>query len=199
MRRLLDIAIDEISRKLRHGTALAVEALSLVDGGGLEKISAVASELHKLHLEVSDLVIEAVARYSPVATDLRFLKGALFISYDLYRVARYALDIEIVLEKLDRSCDLGKIRSVLDVVKKMLEMSIEMFLNRDISNIKEVERLDDEVVDKAYEESLLRLLERTDRCLVTEAVVLRLLERASDHAVYISKHAYYLVTGKTKS
>lgn len=37
MRRLLDIAIDEISRKLRHGTALAVEALSLVDGGSLEK------------------------------------------------------------------------------------------------------------------------------------------------------------------
>ncbi|MEM1663998.1 MAG: phosphate uptake regulator PhoU [Pyrobaculum sp.] len=199
MRRLLDIAIDEISRKLRHGTALAVEALSLVDGGGLEKISAVASELHKLHLEVSDLVIETVARYSPVATDLRFLKGALFVSYDLYRVARYALDIEIVLEKLDRSCDLGKIRSVLDVVKKMLEMSIEMFLKRDISNIKEVERLDDEVVDKAYEESLLRLLERTDRCLVTEVVVLRLLERASDHAVYISNHAYYLVTGETKS
>jgi len=31
-----------------------------------------------------------------------------------------------------------------------------------------------------------------------ETVVLRLLERASDHAVYIANHAYYLVTGQVK-
>jgi len=30
-------------------------------------------------------------------------------------------------------------------------------------------------------------------------VVMRLLERASDHAVYIAGHAYYLVTGQTRN
>lgn len=199
MRKLLDIAVEEISKRLRQGAAKSLEALDLAISGDVGKISAVASELHKIHHEVSDLVMEAVARYSPVASDLRFMKGALFISYDLYRVARYALDIGVVLEKLGRECRLEKAWEIVGVVKKMVETSVEMFLRRDISKFDEVARLDDEVVDKAYEESLLRLLETADRCTVVEAVVLRLLERASDHAVYISNHAYYLVTGKTKS
>ena len=53
-------------------------------------------------------------------------------------------------------------------------------------------------MDKSYEEALLDVLKGADRCKVVEAVVLRLLERASDHAVYIASHAHYLVTGQTR-
>ncbi len=42
------------------------------------------------------------------------------------------------------------------------------------------------------------MLKGADRCRVVEAAVLRLLERASDHAVYIAGHAYHLVTGQTR-
>lgn len=199
MRKLLDVAIETITAKLREGAAKSVEALDMALREDTKRISALASELHRLHQEVSDLVMETVARYSPVASDLRFLKGALFISYDLYRVARYALDISIVLEKLGRECRLAKPPEIVGVVKKMVEAAVEMFLRRDISTVDEVRRIDDEIVDRAYEEALLRLLERSDKCSVIEAVVLRLLERASDHAVYISNHAYYLVTGRAKS
>jgi Phosphate uptake regulator len=151
-----------------------------------------------LHDEVSDLVMEAVARYSPVATDLRFLKSALFVSYDLYRIARYAYDIAVVVEKLGESCWSKRIEQVAEVVKGMVTTAVEMFLSRDISKLEEVERLDDDVADKNYEEALLEVLKGADRCKVVETVVLRLLERASDHAVYIANHAYYLVTGQSR-
>jgi phosphate transport system protein len=200
MRRLLDIAEEEISQRLREGVKLAVEALSMAlkEEAKAEEIRELASKLHRLHDEVSDLVMEAVARYSPVATDLRFLKSALFVSYDLYRVARYAFDIASVSEKLGGGCWSKRVEVVGGVVKEMVAKAVDMFLSRDVSALEEVERLDDEVVDKSYEEALLDVLKGADRCKVMETVVLRLLERASDHAVYIASHAYYLVTGETR-
>jgi phosphate transport system protein len=200
MRRLLDIAEEEISQRLREGVKLAVEALSMAlkEETKAEEIRELASRLHRLHDEVSDLVMEAVARYSPVATDLRFLKSALFVSYDLYRVARYAFDIAAVSEKLGGGCWSKRVEVVGGVVKEMVAKAVDMFLSRDVSALEEVERLDDEVVDKSYEEALLDVLKGADRCKVMETVVLRLLERASDHAVYIASHAYYLVTGQTR-
>jgi phosphate transport system protein len=200
MRRLLDIAEEEISQRVREGVKQAVEALSMAlkEEAKAEEIRELASKLHKLHDEVSDLVMEAVARYSPVATDLRFLKSALFVSYDLYRVARYAFDIAAVSEKLGGGCWSKRVEAVGGVVKEMVAKAVDMFLSRDVSALEEVERLDDEVVDKSYEEALLDVLKGADRCKVMETVVLRLLERASDHAVYIASHAYYLITGQTR-
>jgi len=200
VRRLLDYAEEEIARRIREGAKMAVEALSaaLTEEPKAESIREISSRIHELHYEISDLVMEAVARYSPVATDLRFLKGALFVSYDIYRVARYAYDIAVVVEKLGSGCWSRRVVEVGEVVKRMVSTSVEMFLNKDISRLKEVEELDDNVVDKAYESSLVDVLRGADRCKVMETVVLRLLERASDHAVYIANHAYYLVTGQVK-
>jgi phosphate transport system protein len=200
MRKLLDIAEEEISQRLREGVKLALEALSMAlkEEAKADEIRELASKLHKLHDEVSDLVMEAVARYSPVATDLRFLKSALFISYDLYRIARYAFDIASVSEKLGGGCWSRRVETVGGVVKEMVAKAVDMFLSRDVSALEEVERLDDEVVDKSFEEALLDVLKGADRCKVMEVVVLLFLERASDHAVYIASHAYYLVTGQTR-
>lgn len=196
----MDLAEAEISERLREGAKLAMEALSMALRGDAPSSSVreIASKLHEIHHEVSDLVMEAVARYSPVATDLRFLKGALFVSYDLYRVARYAYDIAVVFEKLGGGCASERLRKVGGVVMEMVAASVEMFLSRDISRLGEVERLDDEVVDKSYEEALMEVLRGSERCRVVEMVILRLLERASDHAVYIANHAYYLLTGQTR-
>jgi phosphate transport system protein len=200
VRRLLDIAEGEIARRIREGAGMAVETLSMAlrEEPNSAVIRELASRIHDLHHEISDLVMEAVARYSPVASDLRFLKGALFVSYDVYRVARYSYDIAVVVERLGSGCWSKRVAEVGEVVRKMVATAVEAFLKRDISALAEVERLDDDVVDKAYEESLVEVLKGADRCKVMETVVLRLLERASDHAVYIANHAYYLVTGQVK-
>ncbi|ABP50049.1 MAG: phosphate uptake regulator PhoU [Pyrobaculum sp.] len=200
MRRLLDIAEEEISRKISHGAKVAIEALdeALKEEPDVEKIRKMASTIHDIHHEISDLVMEAVARYGPVASDLRFLKSALFISYDIYRVARYALDVATVVRKIGSGCWSKRVAEVGEVVKQMVARAVDMFLRRDASGIREVEKMDDEIVDKAYEEALLDVLRGADRCKVAETVVLRLLERASDHAVYIANHAWYLVTGEVK-
>lgn len=84
-----------------------------------------------------------------------------------------------------------------EVISQRLREGVKLAVEALSMALKE-ERLDDEVVDKSYDEALLDVLKGADRCKVMEAVVLRLLERASDHAVYIANHAYYLVTGQTR-
>jgi len=57
-----------------------------------------AKELSTLASEVDELAVELLARYQPVATDLRFIKSCLEIAYGFSRFGRYALDITQVLE-----------------------------------------------------------------------------------------------------
>ncbi|MFN7106108.1 MAG: phosphate signaling complex PhoU family protein [Pyrobaculum sp.] len=199
MRRLLDLAEEKISQLLREARDHAVKSLELSievykNSPKSGEILALASRLHDIHHEVTELVMEAVARFNPVASDLRFLRGALFVSYDLYRVARYAYDVAIVVEKLGGGCVSQKVEEVGGLVSKMVATAVDMFLTRDISHIEELDKLDD-VVDRAYGDALRDVLKGPDRCGVIETMALRLFERASDHAVYIGNHTYYLATG----
>ena len=57
-----------------------------------------AAQLSQLSAEVEELGVDLLARYQPVATDLRFIKSCLEIAYGFSRFARYAYDISLVLE-----------------------------------------------------------------------------------------------------
>src|ERR1044071_9425072 len=56
-----------------------------------------SEKLRVLQEEVSDLAIELIARYQPVASDLRFIKSCMEISYGFSRFGRYSYDIVDVL------------------------------------------------------------------------------------------------------
>lgn len=55
--------------------------------------------------EVSELAVELIARYQPVATDLRFIKSCMEVAYGFSRFGRYAFDISEVLRYLERIAD----------------------------------------------------------------------------------------------
>jgi len=50
--------------------------------------------------EVADLAVELIARYQPVAGDLRFIRSCMEISYGFSRFGRYSYDIVDVLETM---------------------------------------------------------------------------------------------------
>src|SRR6266849_7839203 len=55
-----------------------------------------SEQLRLLQDEVADLAIELIARYQPVATDLRFIRSCMEIAYGFSRFGRYAHDISDV-------------------------------------------------------------------------------------------------------
>jgi phosphate transport system protein len=157
-----------------------------------------AQELSKLSAEVEELGVDLLARYQPVATDLRLIKSCLEIAYGFSRFGRYAYDISQVLETYGdlSTCDKTVIHDLSEKVTKMIERSIQSFKSRDTELARSL-RKDDDEVDKIYfkyTHALANDKTMTVRCALASTLVLRYLERIADHACYIADSVIYIVT-----
>ena len=92
-----------------------------------------ANELSVLGSEVEELAVELLARYQPVATDLRLIKSCLEIAYGFSRFGRYAYDIAQVLEIYGdlSDCDKSVVVELSATVTKMIQTSIQSFKSKD--------------------------------------------------------------------
>ncbi len=158
-----------------------------------------AAQLAQLSAEVEELGVDLLARYQPVATDLRLIKSCLEIAYGFSRFGRYAYDISQVLEIYgDLSvCDKSVIHELSERVTSMIERSIQSFKTRDTELARSL-RKDDDEVDKTYFKYTAAMANDktvTVRCALASTLVLRYLERIADHACYIGDSVVYIVTG----
>ena len=205
MARLIDVGLERLSDILMEMALLSEKSVSAsiesyTSGKDqTAEIRAWSEEIRQLQDDVSELAIDIIARYQPVATDLRFVKAALEIAYGFSRFGRYAYDIADVLELGDLAgCDKSPVEITSKTTKEMIRMSVDAFANRDVELAKNVQKLDDFVDDK-FRESLDRAIHakyQDARCAVSEALILRYLERISDHSSYIGDSVIYIVTGE---
>jgi phosphate transport system protein len=201
--RLMDIGLDRLNSLLLDMATLSQQAVSAsIDayskGGKGVEVKEMSEKLRALHRQVSDLSMEMIARYQPVATDLRFLKACMEISYGFFRYGRYALDIT---EVLDMFGDLSKCdrKFVVDTAKKtqeMIRMSVEAFARRDVEMARKIPDMDD-AVDDSYRDNLKRTItaKANVKCALSSALILRYLERIADHATFIGESVEYIATG----
>ena len=106
MTRLLDLGIDRIRNiimdmsKLSENSVFAAIESYEQSTHVKKQIFDWSERLRILQDEVSDLAIELIALYQPVATDLRFIKSCMEIAYGFSRFGRYAYDIAEILETI---------------------------------------------------------------------------------------------------
>lgn len=203
MPRLMDMGLDKLNSLLLEMATLSENAVSAsieayVKGGKASHVREWSDHLQALHRQVSDLSMEVIARYQPVASDLRFIKACFEISYGFFRFGRYALDI---VEVMDMFGDLSKCdqKSVLDTARtsqEMIRMSVDAFARRDVALARRIPKLDD-LVDEAYRNHVRTVMVQMKdiRCALSAGLILRYLERISDHATYIGQSVDYIVTG----
>jgi phosphate transport system protein len=81
-----------------------------------------SEELRVLQTEVTDYVTELIARYQPVARDLRLIQSSMDIAYGFSRFGRYAYDIAEVLEMIGPlpDCDKSQVSEMAKTVKDMI-------------------------------------------------------------------------------
>ena len=132
------------------------------------------------------LAIDIIARYQPVASDLRFIKAAMEIAYGFSRFGRYAYDIAEVLELCGSlsTCDKSVILLTSKTTKEMIRMSVDAFSNRDVESARNVQKLDDFVDDK-FRASVDQVIHGDGgdiKCAMSETLILRYLERISYHS-----------------
>jgi phosphate transport system protein len=158
-----------------------------------------AAQLVQLSAEVEELGVDLLARYQPVATDLRFIKSCLEIAYGFSRFGRYAYDIAQVLEIYGdlSACDKSVIHELSEKVTGMIERSIQSFKTRDTELARSLRKDDDEVDQVYYKYTAVLAKDKTVtvRCALASTLVLRYLERIADHACYIGDSVVYIVTG----
>jgi phosphate transport system protein len=177
-------------------------------GTGVKKqIFEWSEKLRVLQDETADLAIELIARYQPVATDLRFIRSCMEIAYGFSRFGRYAYDIVEVLETLGPipDCDKTAVLGMAHTVREMIVLSVQSLDLHDKNAAAKLYQMDD-TVDALYRKYLRELIDQqndvnkreTDpRCYISGLLILRYLERISDHACYISDSVYYIVTGRS--
>jgi len=203
MPRLMDMGLDQLNSLLLEMANLSQQAVSssmdaYAKGEKGTEVKQMSDRLQTLHRQVSDIAVEMIARYQPVATDLRFLKACMEISYGFFRYGRYALDIT---EVLDMFGDLGKCDRtyVFDTARKtqeMIRMSVEAFARRDVEMARKIPDMDD-AVDSSYRDNLRNMIQGRGnlKCSLSAALILRYLERIADHASFIGETVEYIATG----
>jgi phosphate transport system protein len=170
-----------------------------------------SEKLRVLQEEVSDLAIELIARYQPVASDLRFIKSCMEISYGFSRFGRYSYDIVDLLETMGSisDCDKSAVLEMAKTVRGMILLSLQALQSRDKSAGEKLYRMDDtvdtlyrkylrDIITPSQEQQNERLTARNNnnpRCYISALLILRYLERISDHACYIGDSVHYVVTG----
>ena len=206
MARLIDIGLERVSDILMDMANLSEKSVSaaiesyMTGKPRIEEIRSWSEEIRQLQDDVSELCVDIIARYQPVATDLRFVKAAMDIAYGFSRFGRYAFDIVDVLELCGdlTNCEKGIVELTSKTTREMLKMSVDAFANRDVELAKNVQKMDDFVDDK-FREAIDRAVHGKGedvKCAVSESLILRYLERISDHSSYIGDSVLYIVTGE---
>jgi phosphate transport system protein len=209
--RLLDLGIDRIQNIIMDMANLSEKSVttaieSYEKGASTKKVIFEWSEqLRVLQDEVGDLAIELIARYQPVATDLRFIRSCMEIAYGFSRFGRYAYDIVDVLETMGSiaNCDKNAVLEMSGTVREMIHISVQALHSKDKNAAEKLYQMDD-TVDSLYRKYLREAItpsEKADkrsldpRCYISALLILRYLERISDHACYIGDSVHYIVTG----
>jgi phosphate transport system protein len=210
MPRLMDLGISSVSETLAEMGELAQRSLQKAlesyfqNNGSRIKVFEFSEKLRSLEDEVGDIATEIVARYQPVAKDLRFIRASMEIAYIFWRSGRYSYDIVNTIEELPvgMDCDKTAVMEMSVLVREAMELSLLSLRTRDDSIAEKLYEMDS-TVDTLYRKYLRSTVSSDNtcnwrvrsRCDICNILILRYLERISDHACYLGDCVFYLVTG----
>jgi len=209
MSRIIDSGLEEQSVLIVQMGELTYEALALSIHGYLEgrnvyeKVKEMSDILVSMANKIEDETFQLIARFQPVATDLRTIKSHMKIGNDFARYGRYALDISLISDQLNglKECEAWTCDYLNEMSKKVLSMvkiSVASLKKQDVILARTISQTEREI-DKMYFDYLHKLInEETPnrKCVISSALITRYFERIADHAVFVCESVVYIVTGK---
>jgi phosphate transport system protein len=209
MVRLIDVGLKQLTNLLNKMGELAEKTVALSFDASMkgldvgDKVRVYSETLVSSSEEIEEKATEVIARYQPVASDLRAIRSYMKIAYDLARCGRYAWDISFIYKRFNISfdeCSLPwlPLKEMMAQVTKIVHMSVEAISKKDLDLAKKIGEIE-KGVDQMYFDSLNKLVEQPPiktKCVMANLLFVRHLERISDHAAYIGESVIYLITGE---
>ncbi len=180
----------------------SIEALKNRDRNLADSVISNDNNIDELELIIDEKCVDLIARYQPMAKDLRFITTGMKINSELERIADIALDIaQRTLEIVDKPLlkPLIDIPKLTVIAQNMVKMAIDAFVKGDIELARKVLMSDPEA-DKLRNEIQKELVEdymvkdgSTAPRAVQLLLIARFLERICDHATNIAEDVIYMV------
>ena len=210
MHRLLDVGLEQLTALVYRMGEVAEKAIDISIRGYVDGNDTTDSEheisdiLAGMSVEVENKAFELIAKYQPVASDLRIINSYMKIAYDFERYGRYGWDISFTHKKitgLDRCAD--SVESMMMLIEKVCDMvstSVQALKEHDAELAKTLASTEKEV-DKLYFGYLDELAGATapNKCVMCNLLVSRFLERIADHTTYVGESIVYIVSGEKLS
>jgi phosphate transport system protein len=206
MSRLLDTGLEQLTAMVYKMGEVAEKAMGISIRGFMEGKDAtkdvrdLSEILVAMTVEIEDKAFELIAKYQPVASDLRIINSYMKIAYDFERYGRYAWDISFTHKKLRlETCVLSgdSMELLVEKVSEMVSKSIRALRDHDAELAKSLAETEKEV-DKIFFTYLDQLAEAPTetRCAMCNLLVARFLERIADHTTYVGEAIVYIATGE---
>jgi len=183
----------------------SIESLKNRDKYLAQDVISADNKIDELELAIDEKCIDLIARYQPMAGDLRYIATGMKINAELERIADIAVDIaqrsQELMEKplLKPLVDIPKLSQV---SQSMVRDVIDAFIKRDAQLARKVvladaeaDRLRNLVQDELINEYLARDIKTADRA-VALLLIARYLERICDHTTNIAEDVIYMVEAK---
>ena len=214
LRHTLQESIEELKREVAAMADLALqhlkEGLRAFKEGDMTLAKRVIKEDDDVDMyeeKIAKSALRIIWKEQPVATDLRFVTGALKLITDLERIGDHASDIaEMTLHlEANRNKRVLPITSTMaEIVEQMVLRSIEALVKVNVKLADEVIKMDDEV-DSLFQEVLRKMTTelKNDKIDPNEAIyvlmVAKYFERVGDHAVNIAEWIIFIDKGTHKN
>jgi phosphate transport system protein len=194
----------DMAEAVRVAMGEATTALLRADKAAAEDVISRDAEVDALYHQVEERVTDLMARQAPVASDLRVLITALQTAADLERMGDLADHVaKTALRRHPSPAVPAELRPVFqgkaEVADKMAAKLATVLAKLDPVGAAELES-DDDAMDALHVE-LFRVMLSPDwpygaETAIDGALLGRFYERFADHAVNVSHHVIYLVTGE---
>lgn len=173
------------------------------DGSLQNEVLDIDSEIDRKEREIENICMKLLLRQQPVATDLRVISSALKMISDMERIGDQASDI-VELAKFLKDNDMKHtihLDEMADEVIKMVDESVDSFVNKDLYMARTV-IISDDIVDNYFDDIKKRLVkliaenQNDGEEFIDLLMIAKYLERIGDHATNIAEWVEYSILGK---
>lgn len=200
-------SLIEMGSLIETAIAGSFKALKTGDKELAKKIMQDDKDVDRMEKTIESKALDIMLREQPVAVDLRKVTCALKIVTDMERIGDNAADIAEISVSSDLAGIFDKISGIDKMTVKTLAMvndAVTAFVERKTDLAKEVMERDDEI-DSLFDTIKRKLVEivKSDESVtdivVDTLMIIKYLERISDHAVNICEWVEFLRTGEYKN
>ncbi len=184
---------------------MGCESFAKLDQGLAARVIADDEKLDVLEETIESESVRAIARFQPVAADIRKLSVYFKVITDLRRIGRYGYDLALLTQRMKglkhfkRLVKLPEMgRMAIRMTEKALNGLFDPKAESPLQKLIEDDELVDAMMDELFRELVTYTSEDPSRFTVAMYYLLagRYLERAEDHAVSIGYYVHYMKTGK---